>query len=170
MARTDTLPFTANSFTGTRGLVSPAALVVKSLAASYRYGWAFDDTGAEGICSQAVIFPDECTGAGTLKCELQFSAASTSGNAAFNVSVEAVTPGDPLNLTTSEDFDTTNAGSRSIAGATIGGNLSLTIDLANKDNVASGDLFRLAVQRNVGIGSNATGDLTLWAVSIFEEI
>ncbi len=169
MARNFTLPIPVSAFIGTRNLVQPASLVSKALSTSYRAGWAFDDTTQEGISCHSFIFPDEYTGTGTLKLEINFSAAGSTGTAAWLANVEAVTPGDTLNLNTSEDFDAgANSNTAALAGTTAGDLISTTVTLSNKDNVASGDQVRLAIQRQIA-SDDASGDLTLWAVSLYEE-
>ena len=169
MARNFTLPIPVNAFIGTRNLVQPASLVSKALTTSYRAGWAFDDTTQEGISCHSFIFPDEYTGTGTLKLEINFSAAGSTGTAAWSVGVEAVTPLDTLDLNTAEDFDAgTNSNTAALAGTTAGDLISTTVTLSNKDNVASGDQVRLQVTRLIS-SDDASGDLTLWAVSLYEE-
>tara|TARA_Y100000593_G_scaffold16762_1_gene33387 strand:+ start:5092 stop:5604 length:513 start_codon:yes stop_codon:yes gene_type:complete len=169
MARTFTLPVPVSAFTGTRNVTNPAALVSKSLNLTYRSGWAFDDSTQEGISTHCFIFPDEYTGTGTLKAELQFSAAGSTGSAGWAVYCEAITPGDTLNLTTSESWDSANSATKALSGTTAGDDLTCTVTLANKDSAASGDLFRLAIIRDTAGGDDASGDLTLWAVSLYEE-
>jgi hypothetical protein len=169
MARNFTLPIPVSAFIGSRNVVQPASLVNKALPTSYRTGWAFDDTTQEAISCHSFIFPDEYTGTGTLKLEINFSAAGSTGTAAWVANVEAVTPGDTLNLNTSEDFDLgVNSNTAALAGTTAGDLISTTVTLSNKDSVASGDQVRLAIQRLVG-SDDASGDLTLWAVSLYEE-
>ena len=168
MARNFTLPIPVSAFIGTRNVTNPAALVSKSLNLTYRSGWAFDDTTQEGISCHSFIFPDEYTATGTLKAELQFSAAGSTGTAGWLVYCEAVTPGDTLNLTASESWGSANSGSAALSGTTAGDGVSVTVTLTNKDSVASGDLVRLAILRDVAT-DDASGDLTLWAVSLYEE-
>lgn len=168
MARNFTLPIPVSAFIGTRNVTNPAALVSKSLNLTYRSGWAFDDTTQEGISCHSFIFPDEYTATGTLKAELQFSAAGSTGTAGWLVYCEAVTPGDTLNLTASESWGSANSGSAALSGTTAGDGVSVTVTLTNKDSVASGDLVRLAILRDVDT-DDASGDLTLWAVSLYEE-
>jgi hypothetical protein len=168
MARNFTLPIPVSAFIGTRNTINPAALVSKSLNLTYRSGWAFDDTTSEGVSCHSFIFPDEYTATGTLKAELQFSAAGSTGTAGWLVYCEAVTPGDTLNLTSSESWGSSNSGTAALSGTTAGDGVSVTVTLTNKDSVASGDLFRLAVIRDVAT-DDASGDLTLWAVSLYEE-
>ena len=168
MARNFTLPIPVSAFIGTRNVTNPAALVSKSLNLTYRSGWAFDDTTQEGISCHSFIFPDEYTATGTLKAELQFSAAGSTGTAGWLVYCEAVTPGDTLNLTSSESWGSANSGSAALSGTTAGDGVSVTVTLTNKDSVASGDLVRLAILRDVDT-DDASGDLTLWAVALYEE-
>ena len=169
MARNFTLPIPVSAFIGTRNITNPAALVSKSLNLTYRSGWAFDDSTSEGVSTHCFIFPDEYTGTGTLKAELQFSAAGSTGTAGWLIYCEAITPGDTLSLTTSESFGSSNSGSASLTGTTAGDDVSVNVTLTNKDSVASGDLFRIAVVRDTAGADDASGDLTLWAVSLYEE-
>jgi hypothetical protein len=168
MARTFTLPIPISAFIGSRNAVLPASLVSKAMTTTYRSGWAFDDSTQEAISTHCFIFPDEYTATGTLKADIQFSAAGSTGTAGWLVYCEAITPGDTLNLTTSESFDIKNTGTKALSGSTPGDDLDATVTLTNKDSVASGDLFRLIIARDTGTTDDASGDLTLWAVSLYE--
>ena len=79
-----------------------------------------------------------------------------------------IAPGDTLNLTASESWGSANSGSAALSGTTAGDGVSVTVTLTNKDSVASGDLVRLAILRDVDT-DDASGDLTLWAVALYEE-
>ena len=168
MARNFTLSIPVSAFIGTVSTPTPAALVSKQLTTSYRSGWAFDDSTQEGISTHCFIFPDEYTATGTLKADIQFSAAGSTGTAGWLVYCEAITPGDTLNLTTAEDWDAKNTGTKALSGTTPGDDLSATVTLTNKDSVVSSDLFRIVVARDTPTTDDANGDLTLWAVSLYE--
>ena len=170
MARNFTLSFPARQFLPARGLLSGAAIVSKTCSASYRPLYAFDDSTVEAICSDPVVFPDEYTGSGTLKATVLFSAAGSTGTAAWGISVEAITPNaDTLNITSADSFDTANTGTKALSGSTAGDERSAAVTLSNKDSVASGDGVRLAIKRDTVGSDDASGDLFFYVVELFEE-
>ena len=138
--------------------------------AQERGWWAFDDTTEQAIVSGQLVMPTQYA-AGTLKAKLYYVMASTtSGTVEFEVAVEAVTDGDATDLDSASSFDTVNSGSVTVPGTA--GHLDvITLTLTNKDSIAAGDSFRLAIQRDSNDGTNdtATGDARLLAVEIVED-
>jgi hypothetical protein len=101
------------------------------------------------------IAPADLTGALTVDIFYKMATATT-GGVAFDVAVEAVTPGDALDTNTTSGFATTNTGTDSVPGAA--GHLDkVTITLTNDDGIAAGDKVRLSVTRAV---ANAADDAT----------
>ena len=71
---------------------------------------AFDDTDEEAAFTPTAQMPASYAG-GTLKATLHvIFASATSGAARFDVSVEAITPGDPHDLDAGRYFDSVNSG------------------------------------------------------------
>jgi len=170
MARNFTLSFPARNFLPARGALAGAAIVSKTGVGSYRTLYAFDDSTAEFVISDPVVFPDEYTGSGTLKATVLFSAAGSTGTAAWGISVEAITPNaDTLNITSADSFDTAVIGTKALSGSTAGDLLSSAITLTDKDSVASGDGVRLAIKRDTVGSDDASGDLFFYVVELFEE-
>ena len=170
MARNFTISLPATAFGPVRGLSwASASITSQAVTNSHRVAWACDDTTAEGAASVPFVCPDEYTGSGTLKAKVFFaSGTQNSGSAVFAVYVEAITPGDTLNVTTADGFDSSNTGTTDLSGSTAGDLLAQTVTLSNKDSVASGDQVRLAFQRNTGTDS-VSDDLYVYLIELFEE-
>ena len=161
----------ALSFTGARGSSSPAAIVAQAVTNSYRTAWAFDDTTKETINSVEWTCPEAYTGSGTLKIKIHFVSAATTGTAVFGGMIEAFTPGtDTNNLISTDSFDNSsdNLGSTNLSGTSSGSPQAQTVTMTAKDSIASGDICRLAVYRNVAT-DGVSGDLFVYAVDVFEE-
>ena len=142
-----------------------ATFVVHSLQ---RLALAFDDTTNEFVYLQTVL-PPAYTGTGTLKARLLFySASANSGDAGWEVLVEAVTPADTLDLETASSFDTANGGTQALSG-TAGDLTAITITLTNKDSCAARDSFRLGIVRTATGTDTVSGDLFLYSLELFED-
>jgi len=118
---------------------------------------AFDAATSEsGFWTLAV--PQGWTG--TVTAVIQYIMASaTSGGVAFDVAVEAFTPGDAVDLDAATSFDTVNAGNDATVPGTAGYLDVVTVTLANLDSAAVGDYLRLSVARDVADAADtATGD------------
>lgn len=154
---------TAFQWTATSGV--PAFGVAKD-----RDYIAFDASTVEAAKSVWVAVPQNYAG-GTVKVTLYLIAASaTSGKFDFDVSVEAVTAADAVDLDAGESFDSANSGDVTV-GSTAGHLFTLTITLTNKDSMAAGDYLRIKVERDADDGTNdtATGDAHLLGALLFEE-
>ena len=142
-----------------------ATFAVHSL---HRLALALDDTTNEFVYLQTVL-PPSYTGTGTLKARLLFySASANSGDAGWSVVVEAVTPGDTLDLEAASSFDTGNGGTQALSG-TAGDLTAITITLTNKDSCAAGDSFRLFLVRTAVATDTVSGDLFLYSLELFED-
>lgn len=137
------------------------------VVAQDRLALAFDDTTAEAVRSQPIIVPSAYKG-GALKVDVQFNAAASGGNFGLHVAVEAITPEDAVNLQSAESFDSDNSGSVAVPG-TAGYLGVLTITLTSKDSMAVGDYLRLRLTRNTSVSGDATGDVRVFAVRLYEE-
>lgn len=100
----------------------------------------------------------------TLDALVFFTMASgTDGSISVNVRLQAVTPGDALNL-----HEAVSYGADNIAGASVpavNGRLgSLAVPLVNDDNLAAGDLSRLRFERDAP--DTACGDVFVHAIEL----
>lgn len=132
---------------------------------------AFDDTTQETARSYPISMPAAYTGSGTLKARITYMmATATSGTVDFEVSVEAVTDGDSLDMDGAESFDAVNSGTETVPG-TAGYPSMIEVTVSNKDSVAAGDYVRLKLARDADDGTNdtATGDARVLLVTLFEE-
>ena len=135
---------------------------------SQRLALAFDDTTNESVYLQTVL-PPAYTGTGTLKARLLFySASANSGDAGWEVGVEAVTPADTLDLEATSSWDTGNGGTQALSG-TAGDLTAITITLTNKDSCAAGDSFRIGIVRTALTTDTVSGDLFLYSLELFED-
>lgn len=142
-----------------------ATFVVHSVQ---RLALAFDDTTNEYAYLQTVL-PPAYTGTGTLKARLLFySASANSGDGGWIVAVEAVTPGDTLDLEAVPSFAGWNGGTQALSG-TAGDLTAITITLTNKDSCAAGDSFRLGIVRTASTTDTVSGDLFLYSLELFED-
>ena len=103
----------------------------------------------------------------TLSCVVYYAMASaTSGAVYWQAALEAVTPGDSLDLDATTSFDTANSGNGTVPG-TAGYMQAITITMTNKDSIAAGDLVWLKLNRDADNASDtATGDALLYRVEL----
>ena len=107
---------------------------------------AFDTTTSE-TCYWTVVAPQGLTGALSAVIHFFGNAAGTNG-AAFDVAVEAITPGDATDLDAGTSFDSVNGGNAALP-ATQGYQTSVSITLTNADSAAAGDYVRISLARDV---------------------
>jgi hypothetical protein len=117
--------------------------------------WALDDTTTEELVSQPFEWPSF---AGTPTVAIWCNFAANSGNIGWQVSVEAVTSGDPLNVTNSASFAAANASGAVAVPGTAGYPLRVLIPLAQRDDVVAGDRVRLKIAADNSVASKAAGD------------
>lgn len=87
-------------------------------------------------------------------------ASATSNKVDFAVAIEAVTPGDALDLDATTSFASDNTITAPTVPGTAGYLGSFTATCSNNDSVAAGDLVRISLRRDATDGTNdtATGD------------
>lgn len=107
---------------------------------------AFDTTTSE-TCYWTVAAPQGLSGALSAVIHFFGNAAGTNG-AAFDVALEAITPGDATDLDSATSFDTVNGGNAALP-ATQGHQTSVSITLTNADSAAEGDYVRISLARDV---------------------
>jgi hypothetical protein len=152
--------------------VMPSSAYPSSSYIQERPYLAYDDSTQETAITQPFQMPGTYTGSGTLKLDIHYMmATATSGKVEFEVSVEAVTPADALDLDSASSFDSVNNGVTDPVAGTAGYLMKLTVTLTNKDSVAAADYVRIKVSRDADDGTNdtATGDARLLCVVLREE-
>lgn len=101
---------------------------------------------------------------GTLTLLLRYAMASAaSGAVRFGAQVEAITPGDSIDIDTTNSFDTANTNGQTVPG-TAGYIAEISITLTNADSIQPGDECRLAIYRDADQTSgtdDAAGDAYL---------
>jgi len=101
------------------------------------------------------------TGPLTLECDF-IMASAVANSIVLGATVEAVTPGDAVDLDSADSFASTNNSSAVTVPGTAGYLARATITLTNDDGIAAGDLVRVKISRKVSDGGDtATGDLYL---------
>ena len=96
---------------------------------------------------------------GTITAVINYKMASaTSGAVRFEVLVQAVTPGDAVDLDAGTSFDSTNSNGDTVPG-TAGYLDSFSVTLTNNDSSAAGDVLRIRVNRDAN-GTTGTDDAT----------
>ena len=126
---------------------------------------AFDAT-TEEACQWETDVPQGWTA--PITAIVKYSMASATANGvALGVSVEAVTPGDLLDLDTATSYDTENVGTDATVPGTAGFLDSISITLTTHDSSAAGDTIRFRLARKVAHATDtAAGDLHVHRVEI----
>ncbi len=123
------------------------------------------DAAADETAYWTFVAPQGLSGALSAKVHY-ICANATSGTAAWQAALEAITPGDAFDLDAGTSFDTQN-GNTGTVPATNGYEEMVSIPLTNDDGIAPGDLVRLAINRDVS-GDSVANDLALLLVEIQE--
>lgn len=138
----------------------PASNPAQLVKVNGRFALAFDATTQEGAYFETVA-PQGITGSHSAILTYMMASA-TSGGVRMQVSAEAVSSGDALDLDASTSFDTANGASDTGVPATAGYMEQITVTLTNIDGVAAGDIIRFFVERVPGHADDtAAGDLYL---------
>lgn len=129
-----------------------------------RMALAFDP-GTDETAYWTGIAPQGLTG--TITAIVHYIMASaTSGTLVLQAAIEAITPGDAVDLDAGTSFDTANSGSGTVPG-TAGYEQAISITMTNADSIAAGDYFRLSLARDADNASDtATGDAYVLAVEL----
>jgi len=122
------------------------------------------DATVDETCYWTAIAPQGLTGNLVLKI-YYIMASATSGDVIVRSAVEAVTDGDATNLDAGVSFDTVNDSAATAVPGTAGYMDVISLTLANKDNIAAGDYFRVSLTRYATSGSDtAAGDMNVLSV------
>lgn len=125
---------------------------------------AFDATTNESVV-WSFRLPMNWTGTPTLVIQ-GFMASATSGTVDATIEIQAVTPGDALNLNTTASYGAAN----SVTGTTVPGTAGYLFavnfaTLTNFDSGAAGDWVRVKLTRGA-VGDSAAGDWYVVAVAL----
>ena len=126
------------------------------------------DAATNETCQWTFIAPQGLTG--TLNAVIFFMMASaTADTVDVDVSIEAITPGDALDLDAGDSFDSVNSQDNTTVPGTAGFMEAITVALTNKDSIAAGDLCRLKLTRDAS-SDDATGDMHVLAVELRDDV
>ena len=114
---------------------------------------SFDQSTVEA-CYWTGIVPDGWTG--TITAYIYYIAAANSGKVDFEVSVEAVSDGDAVDLDAGSSFDTVNTITAPTVPATAGYIDVITCTLSNDDGAVAGDYIRFKLERDADDATNDT--------------
>jgi len=123
-----------------------------------------DGSDEHAAVTLAVAMPQAFAG-GALSFVLGILTSATTGTFDVDIYVEAVTPGDAINLNTTTSFDSANASITTVPGSTYV-LMEITVSLSNTDGVAVGDMLRFLARRDSDDGANDTASAEmglLWA-------
>lgn len=139
---------------------NPAALTLINRRPVLAFDAATDESAYwTGIAPQGLT--------GTITAIVHYIMASaTSGVVYFQAALEAITPGDAVDLDAGDSFDTANSGNGTVP-ATAGYEQSISITMTNADSIAAGDYFRLRLNRDADNASDtASGDVYVLGVEL----
>ena len=124
------------------------------------------DASTSETAAWTLVVPQGWTGTGTLVINYCMASATT-GGVAFDVALEAVTPGDSTDLDAATSYATVNAANDGTVPGTAGYPDVVTVTLTNDDSLAAGDLLRISIARDIADGADtATGDCLLIAAEL----
>lgn len=124
---------------------------------------AFDDSTNE-TCQWSGIAAQGFTGTVTALV-YYIMASATSGDVDVDVSLEAVTDADAVDLDAGDSFDTVNSTDNTTVPGTAGYIDVVSVTLTNADSIAAGDYFRLKLTRDA-VSDTASGDMYVLAVEL----
>lgn len=110
------------------------------------------DAGTDETAYWTFVAPQGLSGALSVVVHLFGNAAGTNSTY-WQASLEAITPGDSVDLDSATSFDTANSGNVAMP-TTQGHQTSVSITLTNADSIAAGDYVRLALNRDADNGSD----------------
>ena len=121
------------------------------------------DPATDETCYWTAVAPQGLTGTITVVVHY-IMASATSGAVYFQAAIEAITPGDAVDLDAGTSFDAANSGNGTVPG-TAGYEQAISITMTNADSIAAGDYFRLSLNRDAdNAGDTAAGDCHVLAV------
>jgi hypothetical protein len=108
---------------------------------------AYDASTSE-TAMWTLVRPQGWTGTGTLVIFYNMASATT-GGVAFDVAIEAITPGDSTDLDAATSYDSVNAGNDGTVPGTAGYVDTVSITLTNADSWDDADLIRISIARDI---------------------
>ncbi len=123
----------------------------------------FDETTAE-TCYWTIVAPTGFTGTMTAVVSFVMETATT-GTFAVDISVEAITSLDAVDLDAAESFDTVNGAESGDVADTVGFMEQLSVTLTNQDSAAAADYLRIRLARDVA-EDNAADDAGVLLVEL----
>jgi hypothetical protein len=126
---------------------------------------SFDQSTPEK-CYWTRVVPQGWTG--TITAYIHYIAATNTGKVDFEISVEAVSDGDAVDLDAGTSFATANTITAPTVPGTAGYIDVITCTLTNDDGAAAGDYIRFQLERDADDATNDTmaGDCHVLAVEI----
>jgi hypothetical protein len=126
---------------------------------------AFDGTTAESIISPLMAVQGITT---PLSITMLFCfPTATTGSAVFDISLQAVSGGDGVNLATTTSYASVNTSAAINAPASVNNPVSATVTLTNNDSIAELDWVKIKITRNPTNGSDTiTSDCYLIAAIV----
>jgi hypothetical protein len=150
-----------------RANVAPASNAARLALVNVRPVLEFKDAATNEVAIFEAIMP-QAYGGRTLTAKLfYFMASAVSGDIDWDVEVEAISPGDSLDLDAADSFDTVNSTDNTTVPGTAGFLDLVIVTLTNKDSVVAGDHVRFRVTRD-GAADTASGDARLYKIEIRE--
>lgn len=122
----------------------------------------FDSTTSESALFRGII-PSSYGGGNLTVTMLAAMTSATSGNVGIDVSFE----NDDSQDIDADGFAALTSSTATAVNATSGVLFPVTVTVtagANLDSLVAGKPFRCKVSRNVGVASNASGDMELWSI------
>jgi hypothetical protein len=132
-----------------------------------RFYLAFDASADEIAEWGGMIVPQSVTGTWTALV-YYYMASATSGSVRGQAAVEAITPGDAVDMDSASTFDTANSAGDTVPGTGQNPDV-MSITLTNLDSAAAGDLFRFRFNRDADGTSgtdDATGDMRVISIEL----
>lgn len=145
----------------------PASNVPALTLVNQRPALAFDASTDES-CYWTGVAPQGLTG--TITAIITYCMASATANAVgFQAQIEAITPGDAVDVDATTSFDSVNNSASTTVPGTAGYIGQISITMTNADAIAAGDYFRLSINRDAdgsAVADTAAGDAYVLAVEL----
>jgi len=141
----------------------PASNFPQYLLVNRRPVLAFD-AGTNETALWTVIIPQGWTG--TITAIIHYIMASAvSGDVDVDISVEAISDGDAIDLDSADSFDSVNSVDNTTVPSTAGYIDEISVTLTNNDGAAAGDYARFRLTRDAA-SDTAAGDMYVLGVEI----
>lgn len=132
-------------FLPSAALLTSEAFPQRAMAASGAWVLYFDPATTEYV---QVGFQAPADLTGPFYVDLDWATTAVSGNVKWDITLEAVTPADALNVLTTASFAAVNSAGVETVPGTAGYLKRTTVTIANTDSLAAGDRVRLLISRD----------------------